>query len=148
MHVFVRDDLVEIGLTEDGEAEIARQFYLVAEAPNGARWGHDYSRLNKVRTMFVDEYDGPVHGWARDDEAAEKAMEALRAKVAGHIAKGGKLDPQHWNEIDPAYGSAAYQRLDAVGYFWGQEVLRAVDAGEPISAQAEAEARMYVEWAA
>jgi myo-inositol catabolism protein IolC len=133
LDIFARNDLIETGQwTEDGEREIAVAFYLVAEDHRGARVAHDFS----------------VRAWRSDDQDAIARIEGLRARVAAHVAKGGKLDPDHWTEIDPAYGSEAYQALDAHGYFWGQEVLRAVEAGEPVSMETEAEARMYVGWAA
>lgn len=115
MQVFVRDDLIQTGWTEDGDAALKRRHYVVAEAPNGARFAHDRA--------FV----GHLHG----DEAAQ-AADALRAKVEAHLASGGKLDPDHWNEVDPRYGSEAYQSLDTVGYFRARERREAFDAGEPI----------------
>jgi hypothetical protein len=128
MDVFVRDDLVQVGLTEDGDPDLALRFYLVVEDARGARAAHDFAVI--------------AHRAASEDAAAR--VEALRARVAAHLAAGGALDPAHWTEIDPRYGSEAYQRLDAFGYFWAKEVLAAADAGEPISAVLEDEARAVV----
>lgn len=116
MQVFVRDDLIQTGWTEDGDVALKRRHYVVAETPNGARFAHD--------RVFV----GHLHG---DDEAAQDAA-ALLTKVEAHLAIGGKLDPDHWNEVDPRYGSEAYQSLDAWGYFRARERREAFDAGEPI----------------
>jgi hypothetical protein len=133
LEIFVRSDLVETGgYTEDGDREIKAAFYLVAEDDRGARVAHDFS----------------VRAWRSDDPDAVARMDRLRARVAAHVAAGGSLDQDHWTEVDPAYGSEAYQALDGLGCFWGKEVIAASEAGEPISAELEAEARMYVGWAA
>jgi len=112
--VFVRDDLVQVGYAEDGEAVIARSFYLVAEDVSGRRLAHDFSVL----------------AFPRDVEAAEGRLKALQGEVQEHIYFGGDLDSDHWVEIDPAYGSGGYQALDAVGYFRAQERHDAHKAGE------------------
>ena len=125
MQISVRDDLVQVGFTEDGEPDLARLFYLVARDARGAQWAHDYSR----RAHRVTE------------DAAAAAMDTLCAKVAAHVARGGRLDPAHWIEIDPAYGSEAYQSLDAIGYFRAQEIVAAHDAGERIDQPTLDEAR-------
>jgi hypothetical protein len=133
LDIFARNDLIETGQwTEDGEREIAVAFYLVAEDHRGARVAHDFS----------------VRAWRSDDQDAIARIEGLRARVEAHVAAGGALDQDHWTEIDPAYGSEAYQSLDAQGYFWGQEVIAAVDAGEAVPRELEAEARFYVGGAA
>lgn len=126
MLVFVRDDLTQVGWTEDGEADIASRFYLVVRADNGAQVAHDYSRTasgGNSRVMAMSDLDD------------------LRDRVQRHLDSGGALDRDHWGEIDPAYGSEAYQALDAGGYFWAHEVLREVDAGEAVDRAMEDEAR-------
>ena len=113
----VRDDLVETGQwTEDCEREIARCFYLVARARDGAQWRHDHSMI----VFRVNE-----------DRAALR-MERLCAQVTEHVAAGGRLDPNHWEPMDPAYGSEAYADLDAVGYFAAAERQRDRDRGESV----------------
>jgi hypothetical protein len=114
LRVFARADLVPAGLSEDGEAQVDFAAYLVAEARDGRRWAHDHS----VRSP-----------WEAD---ALAGIAALEARVAAAVAAGRPLDPAHWVEIDAAYGSAAYQALDAVGYYRAQERRVAYDAGEAV----------------
>lgn len=111
-----RSDLVQRGWTEDGDADVAECFYLVARAKNGAQWAHRFS---------LDAYRG-------NHDAVTARMDRLRARVIAHLAAGGALDMDHWTEVDPAYGSAAYQGLDAQGYFRAQERQAARDAGEAV----------------
>ena len=59
-------------------------------------------------------------------DIAERAREAA-------VAAGRRLDAAHWVEIDPSYGSDAYQDLDAVGYFAARERQEARDAGEAVA---------------
>jgi hypothetical protein len=42
-------------------------------------------------------------------EAASAAAEALAAATKEVLASGGKLSLEDWYQIDPAYGSRAYQ---------------------------------------
>jgi hypothetical protein len=131
MDVAVRDDLVQVGLTEDGEPDVAHRFYLVARDARGAQWAHDYARVAGRGGIAAD--------------VAAAALEVLRVRVAAHLEAGGALDFDHWIEIDPAYGSEAYQALDAAGYFWAQEIVAAADGGEAVSGVLEAEARRVVD---
>jgi hypothetical protein len=132
MEIFVRDDVVHIGVDECGTPVEALSYYLVAEAADGSRWAHFKAWANVTR-----EYDeaGGEHYFARDwDGVGAAAAEALRVKVAAHVAAGGTLDLDvAWAEIDPAYGSAAYQGLDAVGYFRARERHEARLAGEAVA---------------
>lgn len=114
--VFVRDDLVQVGLTEDGEPDVARRFYVVAEDAHGARWVHDFA----LTTPRVTE------------DAIAARIERLRARIAKHLAEGGALDEAHWFPTDPAYGSEAYCELDRVGYFQAAERARDRDKGEAV----------------
>lgn len=115
LQVFVQDDLVKVGVTEDGEDDIARAFYVVAEDASGRRWAHSSSYV--------------AH--RRDAEVAEACAVRLRDRVAEAVAEGRSPDfDSHWNEIDPAYGSEAYQGLDGLGYFRARERFEAFEAGE------------------
>lgn len=125
--VFVRDDLVQVGVTEDGEADIARRFYVVFEANDGSRYSHREGRLNVVRCF--DEEEGLVF-YRQDDGAAERFAIGLAARVRAAVAAGRRLDLECWDELDPAYGSEAYQGLDAVGYFRARERAEAHYSGE------------------
>ncbi len=129
LQIAVRDDLVKIGVGEDGDDVIARCLYLVAENAAGSRWAHDRYFADCVQAY--DPREGAYHQ-RRPIELVESEVEALRRKVEAHLAAGGRLDQDHWYAIDPAYGSAAYQGLDAVGYFRGRERQEARDAGESV----------------
>jgi hypothetical protein len=123
----VREDLVDLGRDEDGSVVVGRSFYVVAEDDAGHRWAHDHAFLDHARR--VDE-DG-LRFWGRRD-GAEAEADALLARIEAAVAAGRRLDAAHWVEIDPAYGSAAYQDLDAVGYFVAAERQAARDAGEAV----------------
>jgi hypothetical protein len=126
----VRDDLVDLGRDEDGSVIVGRSFYVVAEDAVGNRWAHDHSFLDRVRRYDAEEGG---HFWARGEEGAAEAKAArLLARVEAYVAAGGALDVDRWVEIDPGYGSAAYQELDAVGYFAARERHEARQAGEAV----------------
>jgi hypothetical protein len=131
MEIFVRDDVVHIGLDECGTPVEALSYYLVAEAADGARWAHFKAWANVTREY--DAAEGEYFYQRHYDDPGKAAAEALRAKVAAHVAAGGALDlAACWVEIDPAYGSAVYQELDAVGYFRARERHEARLAGEAV----------------
>lgn len=111
-----RDDLVDLGRDEDNSVIVGRSFYVVAEDDAGHRWAHDHA--------FMD------HAFSLAE--CEAAVVRLRDRIAAHVAAGGRLDAAHWGEIDPAYGSAAYQNLDAVGYWAARERNEAREAGEAV----------------
>lgn len=125
-----RDDLVDLGRDEDGSVVEGRSFYVVAEDEAGHRWAHDHAFLDHARRT-----DPELGGyWARLSLAeVEDAVVRLRDRIKAHVAAGGSLDARHWVEIDPAYGSAAYQDLDAVGYFAARERHEAREAGEAVA---------------
>jgi hypothetical protein len=126
----VRDDLVDLGRDEDGSVIVGRSFYVVAEDEAGHRWAHAHSFLDRVR-----RYDAEEGGyfWARGEEgAAEAKVARLLARIEAYVAAGGALNEAHWDEVDPGYGSAAYQELDAVGYFAARERHEARQAGEAV----------------
>lgn len=134
IHTGVISDLVCLGRDwEDGEEIFGEVFYVVAEASDGRRWAHDFARCNRTKRYSVEE---GIPYWAHDARA-EAAVERVAARIAAHVAAGGKLDPEHWVAIDPAYGSGAYQELDAVGYFRAREREEARDAGEVVPFELE-----------
>ena len=117
VQIGTRSDLYEGGYTEDGERMIHEAHYVVIEVPDGRRWAHSHSfRTEKMRKA----------------EAMTKS-EALAEKIFQHLASGKKLDMEHWVEIDPAYGSKAYQKLDGKGYFRARERHEAREQGEHVS---------------
>ena len=105
----LRDDLVDLGRDEDGSVVYGRALYVVAEDAAGRRFAHD--------RVFLD----------REAEAGR-----LLVRIEAAVAAGRDLDFGHWNEVDPAYGSAAYQGLDNVGYFQARERHEAREAGEAV----------------
>jgi hypothetical protein len=128
MIVSVRSDVVIVGRDdEDGSPIEALCFYVIGEAPNGHRIAHDTSWCNRGATGR-DE-DG-FRRWPRDNGEAERKAERLAAKVRQHLAGGGSLDATRWREIDPCYGSDAYQALDNEYYFRTREITAAHDRGE------------------
>jgi hypothetical protein len=125
-----RDDLVQLGLNEDGEAIIGRSFYVLAEDEAGHRWAHAHSFLDHAERYDAEE---GARYWARLwNNEAEDAVAALQARIEDAVAAGRSLDAARWVEVDPAYGSAAYQGLDAVGYFAARERHEAREAGEAV----------------
>lgn len=121
----VSSSLYCAGLTEDGEEFIGHIFFVRAEAPDGRRWVH-VRGFDGVNEEFDEEFGCTYYGDVRE-EATAKA-EALASKVQTHLEAGGKLDPACWNEVDPAYGSNAYDSLDAMGYFKEMEKRAEVPA--------------------
>lgn len=125
-----RDDLVDLGRDEDGSVVVGRSFYVVAQDEAGHRWAHSHSFLDRV--SFYDAEEGVRYWDHRDLAEVEAAVARLRDRIEAHVAAGGRLDGAHWVEVDPAYGSAAYQDLDAVGYFAAAERQAAREAGEAV----------------
>lgn len=126
----VCDDLVDLGRDEDGSVIVGRSFYVVAEDAAGRRYAHAHSFLD-----HAERYDAEEGGryWARRwNNEAQDAVAALLARIEAHVAAGGALNEAHWDEVDPGYGSAAYQELDAVGYFAARERHEARQAGEAV----------------
>lgn len=110
---FVRDDVTYDGRDECGYPVERLIYYVVCEAPNGRRWAH--------------------HAYYTDDgvwKAGERSAERLRARIAAAYAAGREPDFDHWHEIDPAYGSDAYQGLDEQKVFRNREIMDAHDSGE------------------
>src|SRR5690606_24986507 len=100
------------GLTEDGEEYIGHIFFVRAEAPDGRRWAH-VQGFDGVSVEYDEEFGCTYYGDIREEASAR--AEALAAKIKAYLEAGGKLDPTCWNEMDPAYGSSAYDSLDVMG---------------------------------
>ena len=90
--------------------------------PHGIRWGW-------VAHVVVEDEDGSrlAHNQGfvsyNEDDAAASA-DVLRSKVAAHLAAEGKLNLQHWFDVDPRYGSDAYIK----GGYEQQQVWREKEA--------------------
>jgi hypothetical protein len=109
-------DLFNYGMTEDGTPFIAERYFIEAEATNGQRWIHTARFDSVVKVDGGEECDGMVFFEDHRQEASDKC-EALAERIRLFMNAGGKLDPVHWIESDPRYGSNAYQTLDSQGYF-------------------------------
>jgi hypothetical protein len=123
---FVRSDVFHIGRDECGTPLEALSFYVVRENVNGTRWAHEARFINGKK--FVNEEDGGDF-FVPDNGEAEAAAETLRARCEARLDRGGHFDPERWDEIDPAYGSAAYQELDAMHFFRDREKMEDEEAG-------------------
>jgi predicted PolB exonuclease-like 3'-5' exonuclease len=88
-NVFVRDRLVSLGRhPEDGEEIIRSRFDVIIEQSDGSRVAH--------RHVFTER------------DAAERFAEKVRVGLVS-----GQIDEDCWEQIDPAYGSVAYQNEEA-----------------------------------
>lgn len=116
--VDVREDLYNAGVRCDGHVFHAPLYYVTAEAPNGRRWAHN--RVFKGARREVSEETGDPE-FIDLRESSQHAAEVLAARVEAWLKSGGRLDPAYWREIDPAYGSQAYQDLDTMHFFKERE---------------------------
>mgnify|MGYP006935350498 CR=1 FL=1 len=98
--VNINRDMFILGVV-DGENHISEHYFLVAQDPFGARWMHDIKFDKEVREITPDG-----HVFHDVKASALKAVENLLDRVQ----KRGYIDDTFWSEIDPAYGSEAYQR--------------------------------------
>jgi hypothetical protein len=88
---------------EDGAQVIGECFQVAVTAPNGQRWVHQKSFSTEVR------YDDDGYPHLTGYVLAEAAAEHLSARVEAGLKAGRQIAAGLWNEIDPAYGSEAYQ---------------------------------------
>lgn len=113
LHFFVRDDVYHDGRDECGHPVERLAYYVVAETESGRRFAHNHT--------FTD--DGV---WQR----GERLSGQMLARIEEAYAEGVAMDMAHWTEIDPAYGSLAYQGLDDEKFFRNREIAEAHEAGE------------------
>lgn len=64
--------------------------YLVAEAPDGSRWVHAHGEVSVIESYAVAD------------------LQPFAQRVCARIEAGGRLNADHWTEIQPGYGSDAY----------------------------------------
>ena len=95
--------------TDECGSELHHEAYCVqAEDERGNRWSHDYTfRLSE----FIKKAEGDTF---KARELLELTVEKLCDKMKLHLQNGGKLNPDHWEEDEPCYGSDAY--CDAYGF--------------------------------
>lgn len=122
----VRSDLFELpGRDEDGELAVGTVWYVIAEAADGRRWSHS---MSFKQHGMVDYEEGRFPGIINC--TAEAQAEALCERITKAVAAGRRLDEEHWTQIDPCYGSEAYQRLDDRKFFRNREIYGAFETGE------------------
>ena len=93
---FVRHDLVELNNKE------ASHFYIVAQ---------DIDTGRRLALTTSDLFSTEIH-----EQKEIKAKQHRRIiAIEKHCQAGGSLNPEHWKEIDPAYGSVAWQLADRMG---------------------------------
>lgn len=117
LDICIGSNVYKAGTTEDGEAFTAERYFVEVTATNGQRWVHTV-QFDGCRVVADEE--GFDHFLDVRDEARD-AVSLVETRVKAHLATGGKLDPVMWREVDPAYGSDAYQSLDNQGYFKDRE---------------------------
>ena len=128
MRFFVRDDLVKLGLDDDGTDIYGLRYYVVAELAGGTRYAHEHSFLDHIKQFDPEDQ---VTFYRYDDGRAARHANQLLAQIIAATQHGAAPDwLAHWDEVDPSYGSSAYQALDNESFFRNREVMDAHDAGE------------------
>lgn len=88
----LRDDLVSIGLTEDGDERVGHLWYVIAEeAKTGRRFAHDYTEVTAWSDV-PDVFAGLI----------------ARIEASGINPKGRA----HWREVEPSYCSPSWVAWD------------------------------------
>jgi hypothetical protein len=100
----IRSDLCDFGATEDGERYIGEIYYIVAEDKIGCRWAN-----NKIfpGVETIDTEDGGVYYADIREDAISSASKLLRRIETLNLES--VVDRQGWHEIEPCFGSQAYE---------------------------------------
>lgn len=106
LEFFVSSDVVHGGYDETGYPLERLEYYVIGETPTGRRFAHFKSFTY------------------------EREADAFLGRVQHAYSLGLSINPDYWREIDPAYGSEAYQRLDDQKFFRNREIMDAHNAGE------------------
>jgi hypothetical protein len=114
----VVSDLYEAGRSVDGEMVYGENIYVMIEFPNGRRMKH-FKNFKSHEMKYCDEIGEPYFVNSMDEMYSE--AKRLCDRISQYIKNGGILDSVYWTDIDPAYGSEAYESLDKVGYFKDRE---------------------------
>lgn len=81
---------------EEPGDNIATNYYVTVADKLGNTWNHDWGlQSNKV-----------------GHHEARERVERMVKRVEDRLSAGGSLDPEHWQEGHPQYGSVAWQRFD------------------------------------
>lgn len=81
---------------EEPGDNIATNYYVTVADKLGNTWNHDWG----LQSNKVGHHD------------ARERVERMVKRIEDHLAAGGALDPKHWQEGHPQYGSVAWQRFD------------------------------------
>jgi hypothetical protein len=101
-------DLHDFGRQEDGIPFIGEMYYVQATYADGHRLDH-FARFSGCRVEY-DDLDGR-NVFIDSREQAKAAVERLLNRI---LEAGGALNPVHWNEGRPVYGSASYDPFEEI----------------------------------
>lgn len=93
---FVRHDLVEYNGQE------ASSFYIV---------GQDTETGRRIALKTSFEMTQELH----EQQAVREKQNRRIIAIEAHLQAGHSLNPEHWKEIEPVYGSEAWQLADRMG---------------------------------
>lgn len=99
--VFVRADLYDAGITEDGSPYTAEVYSIVVESRDGFR------RVLTSKSWFTAPGDTSPDGFMFFGDL-RKEMKAEAEAVVKRIQDKGIIDLDYWMEIQPRYGSDYY----------------------------------------
>lgn len=102
--VFSWSDLVDMGKDEFGTPYTGESYYVIIEDKRGRRLAHCH-RFDSCQR--VETEDG-FPFFADKREHAQKEVDTLVARVVD----AGKIDMDYWTEIEPAYGSEHYCKVN------------------------------------
>lgn len=122
--IFVREWLRDSGVrTEDGDTVVVIDRMIIAMDARGAQFELNHRFPGHAEWKEQGEDYGVS---VRNGDI--KAAEALAHKIERHLAAGGKLNMDHWQRVEGAYGSEAWQEEDAGGFYAFQEKRRDMEA--------------------
>lgn len=115
-NAYVASDLYQAGYSCDGHPFIAEKYFVLIENAAGRRFRHNKS-FGGVEVYQCEETGETGFKDVRDE--VKKIVDDLAAKVNATLAAGKPLTASCWFEVDPAYGSDAYQSqgTEAKRYF-------------------------------
>jgi hypothetical protein len=98
--VEVGSNLYQAGYTEDGEAYIAECYYVAIQFADGSRFEHQV-------TFPGAQYSEDEDGFGYED--IREVAKAKAERLAQSVRQSDAINFDYWVEVDPAYGSDAYQ---------------------------------------
>ena len=98
--VEVGSNLYNAGITEDGEAFIAECYFVAIQYADGSRFQHQV-------TFPGAQYSEDEFGFGYED--IRDSAKAKAEQLAHSVRQAAGINFQYWEEVDPAYGSDAYQ---------------------------------------